>query len=305
MSVHPAVSVVLLSFNRPNLLSQALEALLGQTQSISEILVVDNRSPRSGEVAEVVGRFPTVRLIANDTNLGFTGGMNVGLAHATGEYILVTEDDLILDPNCIEVLMGYVPAHPEVALAGGLMVNHTSGTLRCAGGELRLGTRYEKRVHGWDEEDCGQFPLPLEVTYLPGGFLLARRSDWQRWGGFHPSFYLYYEDDELCLRVVREGGQIVMIPQARVRHFEPDPGPCPGWLERIKIRNLLQLGLLHVPARRLPVFLARYAILPLLAGIRLEPRAWLHFRALLDLLGRLPWLLSERYRTGTRAVVPR
>jgi len=87
----PQVTVVVLSYNRPDLLEKAL---------------------RSG-----------VRLVANTTNRGFTGGMNQGLAEARGEYVYLTEDDIELARDCVATLVEYLSQHPEAALAGPVMWN--------------------------------------------------------------------------------------------------------------------------------------------------------------------------------------
>ena len=74
----PNVTAVVLSYNRPHYLRESLLALTRQTHPAMRIVVVDNRSPASGKVADVAAAFPGVELIRNASNLGFTGGMNAG-----------------------------------------------------------------------------------------------------------------------------------------------------------------------------------------------------------------------------------
>src|SRR5687768_478675 len=77
------ISVVLLSYNRLGQLRRALTSVLGQSICPHEIIVVDNFSPTSSHIRQYVARVGGVRLLTPDRNLGFTGGMNVGIAHAT------------------------------------------------------------------------------------------------------------------------------------------------------------------------------------------------------------------------------
>jgi GT2 family glycosyltransferase len=299
------VSVILLSHNRPGYLRESLAAAVRQRLRPSEILVVDNHSPASPEVAAVVARFPEARLVANPTNLGFTGGMNVGLREATGDYVVLLEDDIVAEGGCTAALTAYLGAHPEVGLCGGVMLNRRAGTVRCAGGELRLGVRYHKKIFGANEPDEGQYREPFLVSYLPGALMCGRLQDLRRWGGFREDFFMYYEDDELCARLTRAGWRIAVVPGARVEHIDPPPGPCPRWLEYLKLRNFLRLYLLHAPARALPGFLVRYAVWSLLSeGLSRPAYAVLRARALLDALFRLPRLLRDRYRLGPQPPPP-
>ena len=108
--IGPSVSVVLLSYNRPALLAEALASIQAQTYRACEVTVVDNPSPASEEVARLVGRFPDLRLFRSPFNLGYAGGMNRGLELSSGEYTLITEDDIVLDRDCLRRLVEYMVA---------------------------------------------------------------------------------------------------------------------------------------------------------------------------------------------------
>ena len=293
MSETPTVSVVVLSFNRPQYLRESLQAIRAQTYPASRVVVVDNHSPASDRVAELVATFPEIDLIRNSSNLGFTGGMNIGIAAATSKYVLLIEDDITTDPACLGELVRCMEADPRVGLCGAIMFNRGDGSVRCAGGELSLGSRYGKRIFGAGERDAAS----RAVSYLPGALMLARLDDLRRWGGFRDDFFMYYEDDELCLRVLKEGRAIVVAPRAKVSHFDPEPGPCPAWLGYVKVRNFFRLYLLHAPMSVLPGFLARYVVWQFVCEVcRLRPSSLLVLAAALDTLARSPWLLRDRRR---------
>lgn len=302
MSQPPHVSVVCLSYKRPHLLREALASLAVQTHPLHELIVVDNRSERSGEVAAVVEEFPAARLLANAKNLGFTGGMNSGLQAATGEYVVLTEDDITLAPGAIRAVVEHLSVHPRVGLVGGLMLNKQSGTIRCAGGRVRLGSRFELDVIGESAVDTGQFAEPFAVSYLPGAFLAARRSVWERLGGFRERYYLYMEDVDLCVRAAAAGYTLATVPAARVYHADPpaDAEP-PPWLRRLKYQNLLRLYLLNAPGRVLPAFLARYALWePLRHLVEFSGDGMLVVGAVFQTAVELPSMLCERRSTSYR-----
>jgi GT2 family glycosyltransferase len=256
----PTLSVVLLSYNRPAYLEEALQSVVAQDYPHMDITVVDNRSPASEQVAALVRRYPQVRLLAQAENLGFTGGMNVGIAAATGDYVYLTEDDIVLAPGCLAALAEQLEAHPEVGLASALLLNKGSGTLVCAGGEVELGAVYRLKVHGWQEPDEGQYTTPLDVSFVPGCSMFARRELLQRLGGFRSDFFMYGEDLELCQRLLKAGWRIRVVPAARAHHFEPTPGPLRPEIEFHRNKNHLAVYLLHAPLAALPGFAVRYAL---------------------------------------------
>ena len=119
----PLVSVIVLSYNRPLELAAALQSIEKQSYSQLEILVVDNESEHTEQILRVTADHPRMHVVRNRTNLGFAGGMNKGIGLAAGEYAFLTEDDIVLDSDCITHLVDYMERHPSVGLASGLMYN--------------------------------------------------------------------------------------------------------------------------------------------------------------------------------------
>jgi GT2 family glycosyltransferase len=308
MSVsRPTVSVVLLSYNRPHLLCQALASVQGQDWNLLEIIVVDNRSPRSEEVAQTVAEFPSVRLISNAVNLGYTGAMNLAIKTVRGQYVLLTEDDMVLAPSCVKELVCFRETHPEVALASGLIYKHATRTIHCAGGDLALGGIYSKKMLRQGETDNGLYSDPYPVTYITGAMVFAHSDLLRRLGGFRPDFFLYGEDDELCLRVFALGLPIMVVPRAVAEHFEHPKAPVSASVEFHKAKNFLALYLLHAPAYCLPEFVLRYGVIVSLRQFARKPRLTLLYLAgWFFTLIRSPWLLLQRWTgicSGARRLV--
>lgn len=258
----PTVSVIILSYNRPACLEESLASVLAQSYTNLDIAVVDNPSDASAEVEVIVRRHPGVRLLQNPTNVGFAGGMNRGIAAALGEYVCLTEDDILLDVDCVRQLVEYAEAHGSTGLLAPLILNRTTGTVRCAGGEFSLGGVYSRKTYGEGAPDAGLFPRPFDVTYVAGSSIFARADFLRRLGGFREEFFMYVEDVELCARVARTGRRLTIVPDARVYHIEPaeETGLAPH-LESQKLKNFFALYLLHAPRRVLPEFFLRYAAL--------------------------------------------
>lgn len=293
----PVVSIVVLSYNRPALLREALDALLAQTYRGIEVTVVDNPSPASREVAALVRARPGVRLFANRTNEGYAGGMNRGIERASGHYVLLTEDDIVAAPDCVERLVEHMEAQPTNGLAAPLIYNREAGTIRCAGVEIVLGGVFMKKVYGAGERDEGQFREPFEAPCLDGATLFARAEFLRGLGGFREEFFMYVEAHELCARAVGAGGRLSVVPRAKVYHSEPPAdAPHAQGLEFHKLKNLFALYLLHAPARVLPEFFCRYALLAALRSAAAGRRGGLPalVGALLWVTKRAPALVRDR-----------
>lgn len=303
----PTVSVVLLSYNRPHLLAAALEGLSAQTYANLDVTIVDNQSAGSAAVAAIAARYPAFRLIANPTNQGFTGGMNLGIRQATGEYVCLTEDDLILEPDYVATMVEYFRARPETGLASGLLFNHGARTLLCAGGTYRLGPVFQFRLIGEGDRNADRFAEPFEVPFISGAMVFARRGFLQQeLNGFREDFFVYHEDIDLCQRARRAGRSVVIVPGARGYHVEPPPGRTSDVVQYHKYKNLYAIYWLHAPASVLPAFVLRYgpwAVLKALASG--QPRdAQLISQAWCYVLPRIPLLLRQRQRVCTGSALP-
>lgn len=289
------VSVVLLSHNRPRMVGRALESIVRQSLRDREIIVVDNRSDASDEIRRVVSGFPEVRLVRAKTNLGFTGGMNLGLQHASGHYVFLTEDDIVAEPDCLEMLHAHAETHPETGLLSGLLLDERDGTILSAGGEVFLGPRYSLRIFGRGEQDRGQFLEPFDVTYVPCGVAFAPRGLLLRLGGFREDMFLYCEDVDLCLRVARYDYKITIVPRAKFMHLATTAGPPAESVEFHKIKNLFSLYILHAPVWTIPPVVFRYGVVDLV-------KALAHDRKRAAVLTRAGWWVLRHLR---RLVVDR
>jgi GT2 family glycosyltransferase len=254
------VTIVVLSHNRPELLEKALQSIAEQTCDGCEVLVIDNASPLSPRIRDIVHRFKDVQLIANVTNRGFTGGMNQGLAQANGEFVYLTEDDIELERECVATLVDYLRADSAVALAGPVMWNRGRPTIRCAGGSFTLGPVYQLHVTAAGDTQLAH-TQPFETMYIPGAMIAARTATLRELEGFRSDFFMYGEDVELCARVRERGWRMAIVPRARVFHHEPLNQPESPAIRFHKQKNLAALYMLHAPWRVLPEFFARYFII--------------------------------------------
>ena len=182
MTGRPRVSVVVLSYNRPTLLKEALSSIIRQQLPNLEVLVVDNLSPASGQIEKVVGAFPGVRFLPQAVNRGFAAGMNVGMAAAAGEFLHLTEDDIVLEHGFYDRLLPHAEARPR-ALFSGIVRDQPWVGHHYKGVTLEIGRRY---VQAPLEPPEGTDPYP--VGMLTGAMMFGRREAFKVVGGFARSF---------------------------------------------------------------------------------------------------------------------
>lgn len=116
------VSVVIVNYNTYNLIVDCIKSVYQHTNGISfEIILVDNAS-REFPADDFKHQFPEAKLILSDKNLGFAGGNNLGIAQATGKYILLLNSDTYLKENSLLVTYRYMEEHPEAGVVSARLI---------------------------------------------------------------------------------------------------------------------------------------------------------------------------------------
>jgi GT2 family glycosyltransferase len=214
---NPRISVVVLTWNGADYIAPCLEALLAQAPPALEVLVVDNGST-DGTPDLVAERFPQVRLLRNERNLGFAAGNNAGLRAASGDLLVLLNQDTQVHPGFLAALARAFD-DATVGLAGCKLL-YPDGTIQHAGGYF-YGPRGETDHLGRLAPDDGRFDELTEPEFVTGAAVAIRRETLAQAGlldeGFVPA---YYEDVDWCFRARAAGWRVVYVPEAVVTHQE-------------------------------------------------------------------------------------
>jgi len=213
----PMISAIVLSWNGKKYIADCLDALLAQDYAHLELLVVDNGST-DGTPELVAEQYPLVTLIRNGRNLGFAPGNNIGLRAATGDLLVLLNQDTRVQPGCLAALAATF-ADPSIGVAGCKLL-YPDGTIQHAGGYL-YGSRGESEHLGCHAADDGRYDQVADVDYATAAVVAISRAALERIGlldeGFAPA---YYEDTDWCFRARAAGFRVVVQPQAVVIHHE-------------------------------------------------------------------------------------
>jgi len=219
--MQPSVTIIVLNYNNCEDTLDCLRSLQHLTYPSIQVLVIDNGSS-DGSVEAIQTQFPEMTLVATGENLGFTGGNNVGIQRALeagADYILLLNNDTIVAPDMVDVMVAAMQTDPAIGVAGPMIYYYDQpDIIWSAGGAIdwKHGTT---RMIGIGEDDKGQFGLAThEVDFVTGCALLTRREAWETVGLLDEKFFMYYEETDWCVRARRAGFKIVQVPLAMMWH---------------------------------------------------------------------------------------
>ena len=223
------VSVVIISFNTRDLLRECLQTVLREQGVSFEVIVVDNAS-RDGSLEMVLREFPTVLAIPVSANLGFAAANNVAFQRARGRHVVLLNSDAFLTPGTLSKSVALMDASPDTGLAGGRL----AGRDGCWQPSARLfpsllndflsltglAARFPRsRFFGRADRTWASQMEPTETDWVPGAYSIIRRDALEQVGHFDESFFLYYEEVDLCRRLKSAGFKVRYWPELHVIHI--------------------------------------------------------------------------------------
>ena len=222
LSPQSSVSVIIVNWNTAALLCQCLTSLYAHAVSRPEVIVVDNGST-DGSAQMVARSFPQVRLIRNMENRGFAAANNQGLALAMGRHLLLLNSDTVLATALPAALSRFLDETPDAGAAGPRLVGADGGPQPFTfGGDptlgylLRRGARALLRrgpLHDWAESTS------RAVDWVSGACLMVRREVYEQVGGLDEKLFMYFEDNDWCLRIRKAGWRVHRVPTITLTHL--------------------------------------------------------------------------------------
>ncbi|WP_283643591.1 glycosyltransferase family 2 protein [Marinovum algicola] len=228
---------ILLNYRTAELCRRAARTAVTALQGLdAELLIVDNDSG-DGSFEQLTAfvaaeGWPQVRVISAGRNGGFGAGNNHGMRAGRddgqpADYIYILNPDAFPEPGAIRVLADWLDSHPETGIAGSLIRNeagaqeYTAFRFPSIAGEFEHSVRFgpvSRLLHK------ARVPIdlpdrPQPVDWLAGASMMLRREMLDRIGLFDETFFLYFEETDLCLRAARDGWQTVYLPESRVTHI--------------------------------------------------------------------------------------
>jgi GT2 family glycosyltransferase len=274
--VQPAVSVVIVNYRKGELLLASLDSVFRTAGDLPiEVIVVDNAS-RDDTARVVPRRFPGVRLVLNDENVGFARATNQGLALATAPLCLWLNPDTVVQPGALQELVRFFHAHPDAAAVGPRMIGPDGELQYSCRAFPTLGTglftRYSLLRQLWPGNPVSSRYLlsdwdhagVREVDWISGSCLLTSRDVLNRVGPLDEGYFLFNEDVDWCRRAADAGLRVYYDAQAVVvHHIGVSKGRLPAWLVVERHKGMFRYYRKHM--RR-----SRWLDIPVAVGIALR-----------------------------------
>ena len=185
-----------------------------------EVIVVDNASTQD-EASFISERFPQVKVIRSDKNLGFAGGNNLGIKEAKGDYILLIHNDTYFKDFKTDSLIKRLESSDKIGIVcPKLRFAWGNNPIQFAGYTPLSNITLRNRAIGFGEDDNGQYDTAHPTPYAHGAAMLIKREAIDKVGLMPECFFLYYEEIDWSMMFTRAGYEIWYDPSCTVYHKE-------------------------------------------------------------------------------------
>ncbi len=216
------ISIVIVSYNVRQYLDDCLASVQQALEDIpAEVFVVDNAS--SDDTLKVLpAKYPWVKFIINNDNVGFSRANNQAIRQSEGEYVLLLNPDTVVEKDTLKASIAFMDSHPQAGGAGVMMIDENGrvapesrraiptpwvSALKMIG----FSDRYYMSHLPWDK--------PCQIEIISGAFCLLRHQALDKIGLLDEDFFMYGEDIDLSYRLLKGGWQNWYLPQ-RIIHYK-------------------------------------------------------------------------------------
>ncbi len=224
------LSIVIVHTFEKHLICQTLNSIIRVAPKLNfEIIIVDNNP--SGGFGEILrDRFPHIKHIPLQKNIGFGSAMNVGIKASSGKYVLIFNPDIVALPNSLEELKSFMDDNPDIGMCGPKLCN-PDGSLQhsCYRFPTPLIPVFRRTVlgkFGFGKTAVDNYLMKdfdhsntTDVDSLIGAAIFVRQNVLNEIGLFDERFFMYYEDNDLCRRFWEAGYRVVYYPKSTMIHY--------------------------------------------------------------------------------------
>ncbi len=214
----PKIAVVIVVWNGVEDTLECLESLQLDLYLNKEVIIVDNGST-DGSSGIIKSRGFDVKIIRSESNLGFTGGNNLGLSEAQkcgARYAFLLNNDTTVEPEALSALVEAAELQPAAGILSPVIHYYDiPGEIWFAGATLRISAG--EALHDLSLQP-GRLSKPYVSPWVSGCAMLVRMVAVEQVGGFDDRFYLNWEDVDWCVRMSEVGWEIKVVPSARICH---------------------------------------------------------------------------------------
>lgn len=294
----PLVSIITVNFNGTELTRELLDSIFSNSYPNFEVIVVDNGST-TDPTPMLSGLFPSVKFIRSERNLGFAGGNNLGLEHATGDFIFFLNNDAELTDGAVESLLDLFHTHPRIGAASpklcyyNVLAGDVPDCIQFAGSTKVHPLTGRNKTLGYRQADLGVFTQAQPSAYCHGAAMMVPRKVIELVGPMSEDYFLYYEELDWCERIRRAGYEIWVDNRVRIYHKESVTVDRMGSLKTFYLnRNRILFMRRHQPLPAFAIFclFLLFVTIPKNALLYIMRSQWAELSAFLRAVG---WHLTH------------
>ena len=185
-----------------------------------EVIVVDNAS-KNQEADTIVQRYPYVKVIKSEQNLGFAGGNNLGIQAAQGKYLFLINNDTIFKEFSIQALIDRMETSPAIGIiCPKIRFAWDNNPIQYVGYSKLSRITVRNYAIGFNEDDRGQYETAHPTPYAHGAAMMIRRDAIEKVGLMPECYFLYFEELDWSIKFTRAGYQIWYEPKCTIYHKE-------------------------------------------------------------------------------------
>ena len=221
MPLHnPEISIISISFNEHRDTHEMLESLQKTSQGVDfEVVIVDNGSDIPFQLNSTYNFH--VEVAYSESNLGFSGGNNLGVEKAQGKYLFFLNNDTLVTDNLISELKGTLERHPKAVLVSPKIVFHHGEQRLQYAGCTPIDPYFGRGFAlGHNQPNNPSFSKEEPTGRVHGAAMMISKADYLHHGKMEDSFFLYYEEMDFNQRVLNAGGEVWYNGRAKVYHKE-------------------------------------------------------------------------------------
>lgn len=220
------ISIIIVNYRGWKALEECLKSIdIIVSKTSFELIVVDNFS-NDGQFLVFKQKYPKFIFIENSGNNGFSNGCNFGASIAKGNYLLFLNPDTKLTVHALETLLQTATAHPKIGILSCLQINENNvfykqnnlfpvlgrffGISRAISRKLNNNTNFKRK---FDTQEDLFYP-----DWVTGAVIFISRKWFDKINGWNEDYWLYFEDIDICKKIISAGGKVAVTRKATIFH---------------------------------------------------------------------------------------
>lgn len=248
MQIKKLVSIVTINYNGYKDTCELIESLKAYISIPYELIVVDNASSNN-EAQLLIARYGNeIKVVRSSSNLGFSGGNNLGIKNSCGEYVLLLNNDTIVEDDTFHHLIERLESDPKIGVVSPkIKFAFAPRNIQFAGYTPLSPLTIRNELIGFNCPDDDRYATAIETPYTHGAAMMLKRAVIDEVGLMPELFFLYYEELDWCTQISNKGWKLWYEPRCTVFHKESS---TTGQDSPLKIKYMTRNRLLYTKRNR-------------------------------------------------------